>query len=934
MPLSWTEIRQRAIAFARHWSDPSGASRERAEAQTFWNEFFDIFGIRRRTVASFEEPVKNLKGQYEFIDLFWKGKLIAEHKSRGKDLSRAQTQAHEYVQLLASSARQDECPRYIVVSDFARLALHDLEAEKPEDQTIAFDLRDLPDHIRAFAFIAGYETRRLDPEDPANIKAVELLANLHDLLEEGGYNGHDLQRFMVRVLFCLFAEDTGIFEPQAFNDSVLRQTRSDGSDLGPHLAHFFAILNTPLDKRQRNLPDDLAALPYVNGQLFAEHLRFPEFNSAMRTALLQCCNFKWQSISPAIFGSLFQGVMDPKERRQIGGHYTSEPNILKLVRSLFLDDLRAELAALKHDKKKLAEFHRKLGQLKFFDPACGCGNFLVIAYRELRRLEMDVLQARFGKDLTEADIRAECRCNVSQMYGIEIQEWPVRIAEVALWLIDHQLNTELFERFGQPRASMPLAKSPHIHHGNALRIDWNRVIPKGECSYILGNPPFVGKKEQTAAQKADMHLLWKGVKGAGLLDYVTCWYLQAGMYMRGTTIRGAFVSTNSITQGEQAATFWPELRRRCDLHISFAHTTFAWQSEARGMAHVHVVIVGFSPREAPRKTLFLYEDIRGHPHAVPARNINAYLDDAPDVIVRSRSRPMCDVPAMSYGSMMIDKERENGDDDGLVLSPAHRTAILAETPGLAPFIRRLYGGNEFLNGIERWCLWLVDAPPELVQSSRLVRARLEGVRRFRKGSHRAQTRKLARTPGLFGEIRQPDTPYLLVPKVSSERRDYIPIGFVSPDIIASGSTLIVPGATMYHFGVLSSEMHNAWMRRVAGRMKSDFQYSSSLVYNNFPWPQTPTERQKAKVEACAKAVLDARAAFPTSTLAVLYDPIAMPAQLASAHADLDRAVDACYRPAPFDNDRQRVEFLFALYAKLAAPLMPAAGRRGRAAPRA
>ncbi|MFA9479221.1 DNA methyltransferase [Phycisphaerales bacterium AB-hyl4] len=578
MPLSWNEIRQRAITFARDWSD---ASRERSDAQTFWNEFFEVFGIRRRTVATFEEPVRNLGGATDFIDLFWKGRLIAEHKSRGRDLGKAHTQANDYIQSLAREGRHDEIPRYILVSDFARFALHDLEESDPAKATIEFTLDQLPRRIRAFAFIAGYETRRLDAEDPANLKATALLANLHDRLEDGGYTGHDLQRFMVRILFCLFAEDTGIFEPDAFTNFLRDNTRPDGSDLGPQLAWFFAVLNTDYDQRQRNLPEDLANLPYVNGELFAEQLRFALFDAPMREALLNATNFHWEKISPAVFGSLFQSIMEDRARRQIGAHYTSERDILKLIRSLFLDDLRAEFEKVRHDKNALARFNRKLGELRFLDPACGCGNFLVIAYRELRQLEMDVLQTRFGDMPSEGDLRANAQLNVGQFYGIEIEEWPARIAEVAMWLMDHQMNSELFERFGQAKATTPLTRSPHIQQANALQMDWNELLPAGECSFVLGNPPFVGGKYQTPEQREDMKALIGHVSGYGLLDFVTGWYFKAADYIAEHAIRVAFVSTNSICQGEQAGVLWGALLGR-GVRIHFAHRPFAWASEARG----------------------------------------------------------------------------------------------------------------------------------------------------------------------------------------------------------------------------------------------------------------------------------------------------------------------------------------------------------------
>ena len=898
-----------AIKFARDWSD---ASRERGESQTFWNEFFDVFGLKRRVVASFEDPVKSRKGDTQFIDLFWKGKLIAEHKSRGKDLDKAHTQAMGYIQDLVNSGRADDAPQYILVSDFARFALHDLEAPTPETETLDFDLRDLPKHIRTFGFIAGYESRRLNPEDPANLDAVRRLANLHDRLEEAGYAGHDLQRFMVRILFCLFAEDSGILEPDVFTNFIQNETRPDGADLGPQLARLFGILNTPEDQRQKSLDENLAALPYVNGQLYAEHLAFPEFDSPMRTALLDCCHFHWEKISPAIFGSLFQGVMDAKERRQIGAHYTSERDILKLVHSLFLDDLRAESHACRGNQKKLADFHRKLGNLKLLDPACGCGNFLVVGYRELRRLEMDVLAARFGDSLSEGDIRAECRVNVSQMFGIEIEEWPVRIAEVALWLMDHQMNCELFARFGQPRATTPLAKSPTIRQANALRIDWNDVLPAAECSYVLGNPPFVGAKFQTDEQRGDMQAVTGDVDNAGLLDFVCGWYFKAADYTRGTSASCAFVSTNSITQGEQVGTLWPALFRR-GVKIHFGHRTFVWASEAKGKAHVHVVIVGFGHSNPPNKRIYDYELDESQPAITTARNISPYLIEGSDNAVTNRSKPLCDVPEIRFGNQPIDGGH-------LILSEDAKAEMLAKEPNTKPYIRPYVGSDEFLNGGDRYCLWLEGISPSALKHMPAVLSRVEEVREFRLSSKREATRDLATTPTQFAFVSHPQTNYLLIPSVSSERRPYIPIGFKTPQTIASNLCLIIPNATPYHFGILSSTMHMAWVRQVCGRLKSDYRYSNKLVYNNYPWPQQATDKQKSRVEECAQAVLDARLKFPGATLADLYDPLTMPPALANAHQQLDTAVDRCYRSQPFTSERQRVEYLFALYETLTAPL--------------
>jgi hypothetical protein len=934
LPLSWNEIRNRAITFAREWPD---AARERAEAQTFWNEFFNVFGIRRRTVAAFEEPVRNLTGATDFIDLLWPGRLIAEHKSCGGDLSKARTQAIGYIQSLHNSDRAAEAPRYILVSDFARIALHDLEPEDGQPESTEFRLEALPEHVRRFAFIAGYETRRLDEEDPANFEATERLANLHDHLEDGGYTGHDLQRFMVRILFCLFAEDTGIFEPAAFTNFVTQRTREDGADTGAQLGRFFEVLNTPTDRRQRNLDEDLAALPYVNGELFAERLTFADFNTAMRTALIGCCNFRWEKISPAVFGSLFQNIMDDRERRQIGAHYTSERDILKLIRSLFLDDLRAEFDSIRRNLRALAAFQRRLGQLRLLDPACGCGNFLVVAYRELRRLELDVMQARFGDQPSEGDIRAEARLDVGQFYGIEIEEWPVRIAEVAMWLMDHQMNAELFQRFGQVKATTPLTRSPHIVQANALRLDWNEVLPAQECTHVLGNPPFVGKQFASESQKSDMELVFAGVRGAGILDYVTAWYIRSAQYLQGTAVRCAFVSTNSITQGEQVGVLWNELFRR-GVKIHFGHRTFAWRSEARGSAHVHVVIIGFGVGPAAGKRLYEYGEETEAAAESRVGNISPYLVEGGDIVVLSRSRPLCDVPEIVFGSMP-------NDGGHLLLDDDERRELLARQPDARKFVRRFVGSHEFINGESRWCLWLVEAAPAELRGMPEIVQRIEQVRRHRAASPRDTTRKLARSPALFGEIRQPGGRYLLIPSVSSEHRPYIPMGFMSASVIASNLALLVPSAALYHFGVLSSAMHVAWVRQVCGRLKSDIRYSNRLVYNNFPWPPAPTTSRTATVERLAQRVLDmrielgdGRAGFlpatasdaTPSSLADLYDPLTMPAKLAKAHADLDRAVDRCYRPQPFTSERQRLEYLFNLYEQLIAPLTaPTRPRKAR-----
>jgi len=969
--LSWNEIRQRAIAFSREWAD---ATSERAEAQTFWNEFFNVFGVRRRTVASFEEPVKNLKNSWSRIDLFWKGHLLAEHKSAGQDLSKAQSQAFGYIQELASQNRHEEIPQYVIVSDFTRFAVYDLESSDIEP--VEFSLADLHKNIRHFAFISGYKVHRLREEDPANLKAAALMANLHDTLEAGGYKGSDLERMLVRILFCLFAEDTGIFEPSQFRTWFTNHTRADGSDVGIHLARLFDVLNTPPEARQKNLEEDLAAFEYVNGGLFAEQLRFADFNHPMRDSLLAAAQFDWSRISPAIFGSLFQGVMAPKERRQIGAHYTAERDILKVIRPLFLDQLQDEFGkAKKKSHPELIRFHEKLAKLRFLDPACGCGNFLVIAYRELRLLELELLKELYRTGSGELqqefalpdDINKLSKLDVDQFYGIEIEEWPVRIAETALWLMDHQMNIRLSEAFGQLYKRLPLRKSAHITNGNALRLNWDYLIsgsyidlsantlnvmtveeeparydvvnvaarkvnilteeeienlknrPRKKFDYIFGNPPFVGHQWRTEDQQKDVELVWGTSGRYGRLDYVTCWYRKAADYIQQTSIHCGFVSTNSISQGEQVGILWAPLFER-GIQIDFAHRSFGWVSEARGAAHVDVVIIGFSQAGKSIRRIYDYDADPRHESATvdECANINPYLVAGPNLIFPSRTNPREGCPQMKKGSQPTDGGH-------LILTNEDKKSLLHEDPDAKQWLRKFIGGEELINGGNRWCLWLKDAEPDELRKHPRIMERIAKVRESRLKSPTASVREYAEQPTLFTQDRQPAKAYLAVPEVSSETRRYIPIAFLPPTVIASNKLQIIVGGTVYHFGVLSSAMHMAWVRVVSGRLESRLSYAPS-VYNNYPWP-VPMDKQYAELETAAQAVLDARKEFPNATLADLYDPLAMPPSLVKAHTALDRAVDKCYRPEPFTSERQRVEYLFALYEKLSAPLLPATPKK-------
>ena len=944
MPLSWNEIKSKALGFSKTWAD---AANEDSQAKPFWIDFFEIFGISDKRVATFEHAVKKLPGAKArtdgFVDLFWPGMLLVEHKSRGKDLDRAMDQAMGYLGGIADR----DLPQMLVVCDFARFRVRELAT----GQTREFELKDLHKHVRLFGLLAGYKTQTITAQDPVNIKAAERMGKLHDALKANGYDGHPLEVLLVRLLFCLFADDTGIFQPaQALRAYIEERTAPDGSDLGPRLAQLFQVLNTPEAKRSPALDEQLAAFPYVNGKLFQEVLPMADFTQTMREALLDACALDWSAISPAIFGSLFQSIMDEKARRNLGAHYTSEENILKLIKPLFLDELWAEFERIKGNRNRLLEFHDRLRSLTLFDPACGCGNFLVISYRELRRLELAVLRTTYTSGQQMLDVQQLIKLNVDQFYGIEIEEFPAQIAQVALWLVDHQMNLQVSEEFGLYYARIPLVSTPHICHGNALQVDWNEVLPAERCSYLLGNPPFLGKKEQDADQKADFEKVMGHIKGFGVLDFVSAWYVKAARYMHSTGVgageqgaqagphaapasqksaqpvppahpRAGFVSTNSICQGEQVGVLWGWMLAQA-VKIQFAHRTFSWSNEAKGKAAVHCVIVGFGLQDVANKTIFEYEDIKGEPLAVPAGNINPYLVDAPDFVISKRSAPICPVPEINYGSMA-------NDDGHLLLDTETKNDVLQREPNLAPYIREFVGAYEFLNNDKRWCFWLKDAAPTVMRSSPEIRKRIEAVKEFRSASNRQTTKELAATPAFFGEDRQPITPYLLMPKVSSSARNYLPLGFFDPSVIANGSALVIPNASLYVFGGVHSAMHMAWMRSTAGRMKSDYQYSAQIVYNNYPWPDLPAEpepgsaahKAKAAIEAAAQGVLDARTVFQQgeqpASLADLYDPLTMPPVLLKAHQKLDAAVDAAYAlcggKKVWKNDAERVAFLFELY---------------------
>lgn len=948
MALSWNEIKDRALNFSKEWAETSN---EEADAKPFLVEFFNVFGISSKRVSTFEHRVKKLDDKDGYIDLLWKGTILIEMKSRGKNLDKAYQQAKDYTHGL----KQHELPKYILISDFENFRLYDLD----EDKTVEFKLNDLVNNVQHFGYILGYQKKVYKEQDPANIKAAELMGKLHDRLEEIGYTGHPLEVYLVRILFLLFAEDTTIFNKQQFQEYLEQRTAEDGSDLASKLQELFQVLNTPKENRFKNLDEQLADFPYVNGKLFEENLPTASFDTKMRQALLDCCYIDWSKISPAIFGSMFQSVMNPKERRNLGAHYTSETNILKLIKPLFLDDLWKEFESIKDNKNKLPEFHKKISTLKFLDPACGCGNFLVITYRELRLLELEILRASNKTGQRVFDVREIIWLDVDMMCGIEYEEFPARIAEVAMWLIDHQMNMQISNEFGQYFVRLPLKKAAHIVHGDALETDWQSLlnpvneinvvakhaniflveeptieyktvnvktetvkIHKGKIppnteekrfDFILGNPPFIGSKIMSQKQRNSVVKEFDKIQGAGVLDYVTAWYIKAAKYIQGTKTKVAFVSTNSIVQGEQTSILWGQMLNKYKIKIHFAHRTFKWSNEAKGNAAVYCVIVGFANYDTPNKSIFEYEDIKGEAHELKAKNINPYLVDAKDIFIGKRRKPICNVPEISFGSMP-------NDGGNFLFTDEEKKAFIVKEPKSEKFFKPLISAHEFLNGHKRWCLWLKNANPTDLKEAKLVTERVENVRKLRAESNRQATQKLAAFPTLFGEYRQPENDFVLIPLHSSENRKYIPLGFFDENSIANNSCSFIPNAKLYHFGILMSAMHMAWVNSTCGRLESRYRYSNELVYNNYPWPENPSDKQTKAIETAAQKVLDARLEFPNSSLADLYDPLTMPPTLVKAHNELDKAVDLAYRPQAFTSEANRMVFLFELYEKYTADL--------------
>lgn len=891
-----TEAQQRQ-AVRKFIADWTGHGDEKQDTSRFWMGLLrNVFGIEEpEKFMEFELPVK--LAHTSFIDGYIpQTRVLIEQKSRGISFKKGLKQSDGQLLTPYQQARRyagylpfNQTPRWIVVCNFEAFEIHDMNFPNGEPEVIP--LADLEKEVHRLQFLVDTGNTTIQKEMEVSLQAGELVGVLYDaiLKQYKDPSSPDtlksLNALCVRLVFCLYAEDAGIFGGRNKFHDYLEQHRAEDRRA---LISLFQVLDQKPEERDPYLDEDLASFPYVNGGLFAdENIEIPRLGDEVIDLILvqASAGFDWSVISPTIFGAVFESTLNPETRRSGGMHYTSIENIHKVIDPLFLNDLKRELAEIKEitvektRTAKLRDYQTKLASLTFLDPACGSGNFLTESYLSLRRLENEVLSLLF-KDQIVMGMLNPIQVSIHQFYGIEINDFAATVAKTALWIAESQMMKETEDVVHMSLDFLPLKTYANITEGNALRLDWETVVPKTNLNYIMGNPPFVGKKEQSREQKSDLVSVWENAKGTGNLDYVTGWYKKAAEVVQDSRIQVAFVSTNSITQGEQVPIFWRQMFNM-GIHIDFAYRTFRWDSEASIKAHVHCVIIGFSVLpEKKKRRLYTTENYQ------EVNNINPYLVDAPSVLIEGRSRSICNALPILYGSMPID-------DGHLILGQEDVDKLLSENPNNQRFIKKYVGGAELIQGKKRWCLWLKGATPKELQSSSIIMERIKATAEFRKSSKRPQTLELANTPALFGEIRQPDTEMLAIPKVSSENRRYIPISYISPDIIVNGSALIIPNASLYHFGVLISNVHNAWMRVVAGRMKSDYQYSNKIVYNNFPWP-TPTEEQKAKIERTAQAILDARALYPDSSLADLYDEVTMPPELRKAHQENDKAVMRAY----------------------------------------
>ena len=889
-----TEQRAAAKAFAEYW-DKRGY--EKGESQSFWLSLLrDVYGVEHpEQFIIFEEQVH--LDHTSFIDgSIPTTHVLIEQKGQSKDLRKPIKQSDgtllnpfQQAKRYAAELPYSQRPRWIVTCNFSEFLIYDMEKPTGEPESIL--LKDLPKEYYRLQFLVDTGDENIRKEMEVSIKAGELVGVLYDEILKQYINPENenslksLNMLCVRLVFCLYAEDAGIFGGHSKFHNYINSFQA--KDMRRALIDLFMVLDTKEEDRDPYMDEQLASFPYVNGGLFAdESIEIPQMNDSIRDLLLRNASedFDWSVISPTIFGAVFESTLNPETRRSGGMHYTSIENIHRVIDPLFLDALREELEEIKEVKvnklreNRLNEFRKKLSKLTFLDPACGSGNFLTETYISLRRLENEAISI-----ITQGQILLDfgdiIQVSIGQFYGIEINDFAVTVAKTALWIAESQMMKETEMICHRNLEFLPLKSYANIVEGNALRIDWESVVPKDKLNYIMGNPPFVGGMMTTKEQKADMLSAIGDIKGLGELDYVAAWYYKATDYIQNTNIDVAFVSTNSICQGQQAVTLWKPLFEK-GVRIQFAHRTFIWDSEAKVKAHVHCIIVGFSLVD--RKPKILYDnDLIRHVDC-----LNSYLAEAPNIFVESRSTPICDIPKIRFGSM----PRDGG---GFILSDKEKERLISKEPLSAKWIHPYLGAYEFINNKSRWCLWLVEANPHELKQCPTVMKRVESIREFRANSVAAGTRKFAETPTLFCQIAQPDTDYIAVPKTSSQRRKYIPIGFLNKDVVASDLLFLIPDATLFHFGVLTSNVHNAWMRTVCGRLKSDYRYAKDIVYNNFPWP-TPTEEQKSKIEQTAQAILDARALYPESSLADLYDDLTMPPELRKAHQANDRAVMQAY----------------------------------------
>lgn len=929
-PPSLNEIRVRATKFAAEWRDSEGY--ERGEAQSFVRDLLAVYGITETRAALYEfRAQRSSSGNRGYIDALVPGVAAIEMKSAGLDLAQAEKQAVDYLDSLTDA----EMPRWIITSDFRRVRLLDLHAGAVDGDVpdlVEFDVTDFAANADRMAFFAGYGVRQFGSteQEEASIKAARLMAGLWEELEGSGYGDHGSSVFLMRTLFALYADDAGVWERDLFYEFIQTRTAEDGSDLGGQLTLLYQVMATEPDRRQRNLDEIVARFPYVNGGVFSESLPIPSFDAAMRERLLEACTFNWSAISPAIFGSLFQAVKDKKARRELGEHYTTETNIMKVIGPMFLDELRQRFVDGHHDAKALRGLRRDMGAMRFLDPACGCGNFLVVGYREMRALDLQVLERlqQLGARGHEPTLMFETEdlpVRLENFHGIEIEEWPARIAATALHLVEHQANQAMELALGQGPDTLPLNKIDSIHQGNALTTDWTSVVAPSERLYVMGNPPFLGHISRTGKQADELRAVWKR-DDIGRLDYVTGWYAKTLDLFSKPGYRGefAFVSTNSITQGEPVpALFGPVFEQ--GWRIKFAHRTFAWTSEAPGAAAVHCVIVGFDKHSRKAAWLYDYETLRGEPtrHAV-TNQINAYLADGQNVLVQQRRVPLAPgLPSVSMGSMPR--------DGGHLLVTPDEYAEVAADPVAAKYLRPFLMGKEFINDLKRWCLWMEDLDPADVAKSEVLRTRLKLVADVRRESSAASTREMAQTPYLFGQRSQPTVPYVGIPKVFAESRQWATCALLAPDVIAGDKVYKCEDPDGFAFAIISSSAFITWQKAVGGRLKSDPSFSNTIVWNTFPLPAIDAKTREAICEA-GRGVLAAREQHPERSLAEHYNSLAMAPELLKAHRTLDAVVDKAFALKGAIDEAARLTALFASYAKLTAagtlPL-PSSRRRRR-----